>query len=155
MEVAEAIKSRSEDTNHQVGAVVVNSDEENLIVSTGYNGMARNIPHISDVLDSRKEKLDWICHAEENALHNAARCGISTKGCSLYVTKFPCFRCMLAMIQAGIKRVYTTDTEYWENDPVDIGAKRKKWLLRNGYLYVEAPNHDDFKLESIIGGKAA
>ena len=45
-------------------------------------------------------------HAEMNAIVNCARQGEDIDGSSLYVTHFPCIRCMPLVLQAGIKRIY-------------------------------------------------
>jgi dCMP deaminase len=45
-------------------------------------------------------------HAEMNALLYCAKEGISVKGCSAYITHFPCLNCTKALIQAGIKNIY-------------------------------------------------
>lgn len=44
-------------------------------------------------------------HAEANALASAARQGISTEDCTLYVTLAPCETCARLLIAAGIRRV--------------------------------------------------
>lgn len=60
----------------------------------------------------------WMVHAEANAIFNAARVGISLNGATIYVTKFPCIMCANAIIQVGIKRLYTLDL-----DPLDCLAE--------------------------------
>ncbi|HQN05801.1 MAG TPA: deaminase, partial [Anaerolineaceae bacterium] len=44
-------------------------------------------------------------HAETNAIIQAALHGVSTRGCTCYVTHFPCINCTKALINAGITRL--------------------------------------------------
>ena len=51
----------------------------------------------------------FVCHAEFNAILNA-RGGSNLRGCTIYVTLFPCNECAKAIIQTGIKElVYLSD----------------------------------------------
>lgn len=81
---------------------------------------------------------------------NAARVGIAIEGASIFVTKFPCLACCNAIIQAGITRIYTHDDWYWNDDPFDTDHSRKKEILRQARVRVEAPNHLDFSPKEII-----
>lgn len=97
------ISRRSKDQNTQVGCVIVGPDNE--IRSTGYNCFPRGV---NDNLPDRQErpgKYFFFEHAERNAIYNAARVGISLKGCTLYVTWIPCAECARGIIQAGISSV--------------------------------------------------
>ena len=83
----------------QVGAALVGPDRE--VRLTGFNGPP------AGVLDSperreRPRKYLFASHAEANVIAFAAREGISTKGCTLYVTHAPCSACARSIIQAGI-----------------------------------------------------
>lgn len=145
--IAKAVAQKSKDPKCQVGAVVVSEDQ--LVLATGFNGLARGVFDGEDLLQDAKEKLRWICHAETNAIFNAARTGVSVKGCTIFVTKFPCFVCCNAIAQAGMKRIYTLDHRYWDDDEFD-GNKgkdphsRKRVLLKQAGIRVDAPNHPDF-----------
>lgn len=103
---------RSKDPNTKVGACIVDSD--NKVVSIGYNGMPRKIDE-SKISWNKGEGLDskylYVCHAEFNAILNT-RNGSSLKGCTLYVTLFPCNECTKAIIQTGIKEVVYLDNKY-------------------------------------------
>ena len=48
---------------------------------------------------------DLTVHAEQNVIAFASRRGISTDGCTLYITLSPCKQCSKLLAQAGIKRV--------------------------------------------------
>lgn len=97
--LCEVIKARSLDPNTQVGSVIV--DENNRIVSTGYNSWPpkcddEKVPH------TRPEKYDWVIHSELNAI---ASCGRNLKNCIIYIPFMPCPDCFKAIITAGIKCV--------------------------------------------------
>jgi len=100
--LAEIVASRSKDPNTKVGCVVVSYD--NTILSTGYNGLPRCVRDLPERME-RPAKYLWTAHAEENAVAQAARKGISLNGSTAYVTHSPCCRCARALIQAGIVHI--------------------------------------------------
>ncbi len=110
--LAKLIGSWSKDPSTKVGAVIV--DEDNKIVSLGYNGFPKKISD-NDRLNHRETKYNIVVHAEMNALAFANK---SVEGCTLYTYPFePCPRCACSIIQYGIKRVVSvvnTD-ERWED----------------------------------------
>jgi dCMP deaminase len=98
------VKLKSKDRYTQIGAVVVGSD--NQIVSTGYNSFPRGIDDTIDERQERPEKYYWFEHAERNSLYNAALIGVSTKGCTMYLTcGIPCSDCARGIINSGIKKI--------------------------------------------------
>ena len=103
---------RSKDPNTKVGACIV--DKNNKVVSIGYNGMPCNLPE-EELSWNKGEGLDskylYVCHAEFNAILNT-RDGAALKGCTLYVTLFPCNECAKAVIQTGIKEIVYLDNKY-------------------------------------------
>ena len=106
LELAKLVGSWSKDPSTQVGAVIV--DENNRIVSVGYNGFPRGVED-NDRLFDREEKYDIIVHAEVNALMFANK---SLETCTLYTWPFqPCSRCAGLIIQSGIKRVVSVVQE--------------------------------------------
>jgi dCMP deaminase len=148
LSISKVIALKSKDPDCRVGAIVTSSD--NLIISTGFNGLARGAYDTDVILNKTNEKLLWICHAEFNAVVNASRMGIALKGASIYVTKFPCLSCCNAIIQAGIERICTHDNRYWDDDPLD-GVKKSKphsrkiALLKQSGIHIDAPYHPDYK----------
>ena len=142
LNIAKAVSTKSKDPKCVVGAVIASPD--NVVLSTGFNGLARGVHDDEDILKDVEEKLKVICHAEQNAIVNAARIGVSIHGASIFVTKFPCLACCNAIIQAGITRVYPGDKKYWDDDPFDGDHSRKKSILRQTHLKVVAPNHPDY-----------
>lgn len=113
LELAKLVGSWSKDPSTQVGAVIV--DENNRIVSVGYNGFPRRVEDNDRLLD-REEKYDIIVHAEVNALMFANK---SVERCTLYTWPFqPCSRCAGLIIQSGIKRVVSVvqQDERWKKN---------------------------------------
>lgn len=112
MGIALLSAKRSKDPSTKVGACIVDNDHK--VVSIGYNGMPRGIDE-SKLSWNRGEDLDskylYVCHAEFNAILNT-RDGSALKGCTLYVTLFPCNECAKAIIQSGIKEVVYLDNKY-------------------------------------------
>lgn len=104
MELAEKLATRSTCDRAHVGAVIVNDD--NRIVSTGYNGSIPGNPHCDDIGHTLR---DGHCiatvHAEINAISYCAKEGIALKNTILYVTHFPCINCTKSIISSGIKTV--------------------------------------------------
>lgn len=86
----------------KVGAALVGPDGE--IRLTGYNGPPRGVVDSDDRLE-RPRKYLFASHAEANLVAFAAREGISTKDCSVWVTHHPCASCARTLIQAGVRAV--------------------------------------------------
>ena len=115
LELAELVSSWSKDPSTKVGAVIV--DDQNIIVSVGFNGFPKGIKD-NDRLNHRDSKYQIIVHAENNALMFAKR---PLDNCTIYTYPFmPCPRCAGMIIQSGIKRVVsyknTIDRMRWELD---------------------------------------
>lgn len=97
--------SASEACHTRQSPVVV--DPENEVHAIGVSGFPRGVNceigerHVRETGENKY----WICHAEQNAIHSAARLGRALKGCQLYTSKFPCADCARAIIQSGIVRV--------------------------------------------------
>lgn len=141
MNMAVAAGEKSKDPKCKVGAVIV---RDHVVATTGFNGFARDLIDDPDLLVDVEEKLKWMCHAEFNAIMNAARYGTALAGTTIYVTKFPCFACCNAIIQAGIEAIYTLDRKFWDDDPVDGDHSRKIAALSQAGIRVTAPNHSHY-----------
>lgn len=103
--LAHQVKLKSKDERTQIGAVIVGKDKE--IVSTGYNSFPRGIKDNIRGRQERPEKYFWFEHGERNAIYNAARIGVSTKGCTMYLScGVPCSDCARGIINAGITRIF-------------------------------------------------
>jgi dCMP deaminase len=132
--------------SRKIGAVFV---LDKSIISTGYNGPPRGVPHCNErykidpemraYLDAKDidpdhadfqnqcprqvmgfksgEGLQWCVagHAERNAIVNAARNGISTKGTKLYMScGVPCSPCLVEIINAGIEEIIITKLTFYD-----------------------------------------
>jgi len=97
--------TRSKDST-QVGAALVGPDGE--VRLTGYNGPPRGVNDSADRF-IRPRKYLFASHAEQNIIAFAAREGIMTRGCTLYVTHHPCSACARSIIPAGMACVVTGD----------------------------------------------
>lgn len=117
-EIADLVSSRSTCLRNQVGAVIV---KEGQILSTGYNGAPKGLPHCEDVGCLREKQgvkpgeRHELCrglHAEQNAVIQAAYHGVSVRGAKVYCTTKPCSICTKILINAGIVEiVYNEDYE--------------------------------------------
>lgn len=100
MGIAYLIKQRSHDSQTQHGCVFV---RDKRIISTGFNGYPpgandKEIPNV------RKDgaKYPFINHAEESAIYNAAKEGVSLKGCTAFITGLPCGSCSRKLVTVGV-----------------------------------------------------
>lgn len=101
---ARAAQGRSKDRSTKVGCIVIDDDFN--IRSSGYNGFPRGVDDDLDYRHERPMKYKFSSHAEENAIAQAARVGVSVKGCTLLLTSLhPCASCARMIIQSGINRV--------------------------------------------------
>jgi dCMP deaminase len=105
MRIAKEVSLWSKDPSTKIGAVIIHPPTR-LIQSTGYNGFPRGVMDSEARLNDRAVKLMFICHAELNAILNAARCGVKIDGSTLYCCGLPpCTGCAKAIIQSGLHRV--------------------------------------------------
>lgn len=124
-QLANTVKLKSKDKYTQIGAVIVGKDGE--IVSTGYNSFPRGLDDGLNYRQERPEKYYWFEHAERNAIYNAARIGVSTKGTTMYLScGLPCADCARGIINSGIKRIFcervdVTKGEQW------IESQERSW----------------------------
>ena len=123
MGIALLSAQRSKDNHTQVGACIV--DENNKILSVGYNGMPLgcnddDMPWERDD-EWLESKYAYVCHAELNAMLNYN--GASLKDARLYVTLFPCNECAKAIIQKGIKEIVYLSDKYADS-VATIASKR-------------------------------
>lgn len=111
--LAQAVSVKSKDRSTKVGCVVVGPDKE--VRSMGYNGFPRGADDSLEDWHQRPKKYLVTAHAEENAITNAARIGVSLKDCVAYVTLPPCAVCARMLVQAGVKEVrFLTPPEGWD-----------------------------------------
>ena len=111
MEITELVSTRTTCLRRSVGAVIV---KENRILATGYNGAPAGLAHCLDI-GCMREKMNIpsgerqeLCrgiHAEQNAIVQAARFGVSLMDSTIYINTQPCITCAKLLINVGVKRV--------------------------------------------------
>ena len=121
MGIAILAAKRSKDPSTQVGACIVS--EDNIIISTGYNGMPKGCSDDEYPWEREGEdtKYPYVVHAELNAILNAS--GRPLKGSRLFVALFPCNECAKAIIQSGIAEVVYLSDKY-ANSATTVASKR-------------------------------
>ncbi|MGJ3241537.1 MAG: deoxycytidylate deaminase [Opitutales bacterium] len=103
MATALLMASRSACERLHVGCVLVSGGEHrNRIIAAGYNGFLPGNPHLSRVRDGHEQAT---VHAEQNAVADAARRGISLSGATAYITHFPCINCAKILAAAGVRAI--------------------------------------------------
>lgn len=111
--------------DRHVGAIIVKNKR---ILTTGYNGAPSGIKSCAErgecirmrdgVKSGTRAEYCYAVHAEQNALIQAAKLGISVDGATLYCTHQPCSMCTRLIINAGISRVV-----YGEGYPDEFSLK--------------------------------
>lgn len=99
MQMAETIAQRSHHPTFKVGALIVTSDNTQ-VLSLGYNG---NATGMSNVPQSDLPGCSGLLHAEINALLKLDYNNPKDK--VMYLTLSPCVNCAMAVINSGIKKV--------------------------------------------------
>lgn len=100
MNMAYLVRLRSHDSETAHGAVFVRN---NRIISTGFNGFPPASKD-TEIPNVRKDgaKYPFMNHAEESAIFNAAKEGVSLNGCTAYITGLPCSLCARKLVSVGI-----------------------------------------------------
>jgi len=120
MNIAKEVATRSTCDRKHVGALITRNKT---ILSSGYNGSIRGMPHCDDVGHLME---DGHCvatiHAETNAILQAAKNGVMIDGAEVYITASPCWNCFKMLANAGIKRIYYG--EFYRDERIFDVAKR-------------------------------
>lgn len=98
-EIVQVTAKRSPCERLQVGCLLV---KDNRIVSQGYNGFLPGCEHTSIVRDGHEQAT---VHAEQNAISDCAKRGVSCEGCTAYITHYPCIICCRILLTSGIKNI--------------------------------------------------
>ena len=146
MAIAQLSAKRSKDPSTQVGACIVNANKR--IIGIGYNGFPigcsdDELPwgREGDFLDT---KYPFVCHAEMNAITNAAN-KPDLDGASMYVSLFPCNECAKLIVQVGIRNVVFLSDKYHDED-IFIAARRIFDLAKVEYRQM-TPQHKTIALK--------
>ena len=104
MRIAEEVATRGTCDRRRVGALIV---RDRMILSTGYNGSVRGMPHCDEAGHMMEnDHCVATIHAEANAILQAARNGVRIEGAEIYTTASPCWNCFKMITNAGINRIY-------------------------------------------------
>ncbi len=110
----------------QVGCVLV---KDKRIISQGYNGFLPGAAHKSIVRNNHEQAT---VHAEQNAICDCAKRGVSFEGATAYITHYPCIICTRLLLASGIKDIkYLED---YKNDELvkvftnELNVKVKKLI---------------------------
>ena len=127
MEVCRAIAKRATCDRGRSGCVIA---RDNQLLVTGYVGAPRGLPHCDDVGHQFKKvqhedgSISQHCvrtvHAEQNAICQAAKRGISIDGATLYCKMTPCRTCAMLIINCGIKRVIAEKRYHDSADSIEM-----------------------------------
>ena len=98
-EIVQVTSKRSPCDRLNVGCLLVN---DNRIISQGYNGFLPGCDHKSVVRDGHEQAT---VHAEQNALCDCAKRGVSCKDSIAYITHYPCIICTRLLLASGIKQI--------------------------------------------------
>jgi dCMP deaminase len=130
MEVCQAIAKRATCDRGRSGCVIA---RDNQILVTGYVGSPQGLPHCDDAghqfrkVQHEDGTVTQHCvrtvHAEQNAICQAARRGISIDGATLYCRMTPCRTCAMLIINCGIVRVVAERKYHDSADTIDMFAQ--------------------------------
>ncbi|NOK18927.1 deoxycytidylate deaminase [Corallococcus carmarthensis] len=103
MDIALQVATRATCDRKHVGAVLV---RDKTILSTGYNGAIRGLPHCDEV-GHMMENGHCVAtvHAEANAIIQAAKNGVGIDGATIYTTASPCWPCFKLIANSGCTRI--------------------------------------------------
>ena len=126
--------------NRKIGAVIV---KDKRIMTTGYNGAPAGVKTCVErgeclrrkmnVPSGQRQELCYAIHAEQNAIIQAAKLGVSIDGATLYCTHQPCAVCAKMIVNAGIVRVV-----YQEGYPDEFAVE----ILKEGGVLLERYTED-------------
>jgi len=136
MSIAELIGSRATCARGRTGCVIVRDRQ---ILVTGYVGSPVGMPHCDEVghemhkviNDDGTESEHCIrtVHAEQNAISQAAKLGVSVNGATVYSHMMPCYVCGKILVNAGIKK-------FVANKDYHASAKTKKLFSQAGVDFI-------------------
>jgi len=146
MEVCEAISKRATCNRGRSGCVIA---KDNRVLVTGYVGSPSGMPHCDEAGHQLKKlihedgKVSTHCvrtvHAEQNAICQAAKYGISINGATLYCRMTPCRTCAMLIINCGIARV-VCQRRY--HDASDSEKMLKMAGIKLEYVYNEVQQYE-------------
>jgi dCMP deaminase len=119
MNIARQVASRSTCHRKHVGCVIV---RDRTILSTGYNGSVRGMPHCDEVGHMMENgHCTRTNHAEANAVAQSAKHGVSLDKGEIYITASPCWTCFKLLANSGIRRIIYG--EFYRDDRIFEAAE--------------------------------
>ena len=117
-EIVQVTSKRSPCDRLKVGCLLVHN---NRIISQGYNGFLPDCPHNSIIRDDHEQAT---IHAEQNAICDCAKRGVSTLESIVYVTHYPCIICTRLLLASGISEIKYIE-DYKNDELVEYFCKQK------------------------------
>jgi dCMP deaminase len=152
MEVANTIAKRATCGRGRSGCVIAKNRQ---LLVTGYVGSPSGLPHCDDVGHQMKQMIHEdgsvtqhcvrTVHAEQNAICQAARLGVSIDGATLYCRMTPCRVCAMLIVNCGIKRV-VCERKYHD------GAESER-MFEQANVTLEYKHHEVQQYEDPLGGE--
>jgi dCMP deaminase len=121
-DIVKVTATRSPCERLKVGCLIV---KDNRIISQGYNGFLPGCPHTSIVRDDHEQAT---IHAEQNALCDCAKRGVSCNDATAYITHYPCLICTRLLLASGICEIKYID-DYKNDELVEYFIKQKRVYL--------------------------
>ena len=136
--------------NRKIGAVVV---RDKRILTTGYNGAPAGMKsciekqeclrRTMDIPSGTRHEICYAIHAEQNAVIQAAKLGVSIQNATLYCTHQPCAICAKIIVNSGIARVVYGEGYPARFRPDDVcrnrrqagKVHRRRWISSTQYKY--------------------
>lgn len=131
MRQAVEFSTRATCTRLKVGCIIT---KDNLQLAEGYNGSISGHPHCTDegCLKNDEGRCIRCVHAEQNAILNAMKKGVTVTGGTAYITHEPCETCSKLLNQAGVTRiVYLKEYKNKYNHHFYKGMKVEAFTGRN------------------------
>ncbi len=127
MKIAQQVATRSTCDRKHIGAVIV---RDKTILSTGYNGSIRTLPHCDDIGHMMENgHCVRTVHAEANAIAQAAKNGVNVNQSEIYITASPCWTCFKLLANAGIIKVIFG--EFYKDERIFEAAKLANIQLKH------------------------
>ena len=121
-EIVQVTSKRSPCDRLKVGCLIV---KDNRIISQGYNGFLPGCPHTSIVRDNHEQAT---IHAEQNAICDCAKRGVSCNDATAYITHYPCLICTRLLIAAGGREIKYIE-DYRNDELVEYFVQQKSICL--------------------------
>ncbi len=148
MSIAELVGSRGTCDRGRSGCVIA---RDKRILVTGYVGSPVGLPHCDEIGHeihkvinddgTQSEHCVRTAHAEQNAIAQAAKLGVSVDGATLYCHMTPCYTCAKLLINAGIKKIIALKDYH--------RGRRSKEIFEQSGVKLQLLNHEveDYKTD--------